>query len=281
MNIRLIAVPYDSARRNERMGAGPLVLLGHLGARLRERGDDVGETIVETPVDSWRAEIRTAFELAAGVAAAVRSAIARQEFPLVLSGNCGPAAMGAVAGMTTPPAVCWFDAHGDFNTPDTTGGGFLDGMPLATLTGRCWPQLAHAIAGLQPIVDESVVLIGGRDLDPLEAKALGSSAIQHVAERNLRAQLPSALAKVSAIRDEVYVHLDVDVLDRSVGAINSYSSPGGLQLDDLTWALERVGRTMRPTAAAITSFDPASDPSNRALDAVVSSSLGLLNACGR
>jgi arginase len=125
------------------------------------------------------------------------------------------------------------------------------------------------------------VLIGGRDLDPLEAKALDSSSIQHVAERNLRAQLPAALAKVSAIRDDVYVHLDVDVLDRSVGAINSYSSPGGLLLEEVTWALEQLSRTMRPVAASITSFDPASDPSSRALDAVVSSSLALLNACGR
>src|SRR5262245_27994563 len=161
--VHLIAVPYDSARRGERMGAGPLVLARALGERLQAERD-VRTTFIEAPDDSWRAEIRTAFELARGVAAAVREARAAGAFPLVLSGNCGPAAMGCVAGLGPSTAVCWFDAHGDFNTPDTTTGGFLDGMPLATLTGHCWPELARGIAGLEPIDERSAVLIGARDL---------------------------------------------------------------------------------------------------------------------
>ena len=261
------------------MGAGPLVLLGHLRARLSEQGDRVSETIVEAPGDSWRAEIRTAFELARGVADAVRAAIARDEFPLVLSGNCGPAAMGCVAALAAPPAVCWFDAHGDFNTPDTTSGGFLDGMALATLTGKCSGELARGISGVPPVREESVVLIGGRDLDPPEAQALASSSMYHIAEHNLRVQLPAALTAVSALHRDVYVHFDADVLDPSHGAVNSYSVPGGLLLEDVRWAIEQICRHMRPAAASVTAFDPASDPSNRALDAVVSSTLMLLNTC--
>lgn len=280
MKIHLIAVPYDSARRGERMGAGPLVLQRHLGARLRERGDQVGESIVEAPGDSWRAEIRTAFELARGVADEVRGAIARDAFPLVLSGNCGPAAMGCVAALDGP-AVCWFDAHGDLNTPETTVGGFLDGMALATVTGACWRELARAITGLQPVGEESVVLIGARDLDPLEARALDSSSIHRVREPDLRTHLPAALANVGAERRDVYIHLDVDVLDPSHGRVNGYAIAGGLLVEDVAWAIGEICRTMRPAAASITAFDPASDPSNRALDAVISSTLALLNACSR
>src|SRR3954466_13329916 len=117
--VHLIAVPYDSARRGERMGEGPLVLAPALGERLRAGGREVRTVTIEAPADSWRAEIRTAFELARGVAGAVRDAVAGGAFPLVLSGNCGPAAIGCVAGLDPSPAVCWFDAHGDFNTPDT------------------------------------------------------------------------------------------------------------------------------------------------------------------
>jgi len=40
-----------------------------------------------------------------------------------------------VAGLAEPdPAVVWFDAHSDFNTPDTSIEGYFDGMGLAVLT---------------------------------------------------------------------------------------------------------------------------------------------------
>ena len=273
--VHLIAVPYDSARRGERMGAGPLVLMRELDARLRAEGRDVRTVVIEAPSDSWRAEIRTAFELARGVAGAVRDAGAGGAFPLVLSGNCGPAAIGCVAGLDPAPAVCWFDAHGDFNTPDTTTGGFLDGMPLATLTGHCWPALARGIAGLSPIDERSAVLIGARDLDPLEAVRLEASAIGRVAAARVRDDLPQALARIAASR-RAYIHLDLDVLDPSEGRINLYAAPGGLSRADVVWAIERIAATMTPAAAALTSFDPAADPSGRALDAAVSLGLALV-----
>jgi hypothetical protein len=39
--VRLIAVPYDSARRGERMGAGPETLMPLLAARLHDGGHTV------------------------------------------------------------------------------------------------------------------------------------------------------------------------------------------------------------------------------------------------
>jgi arginase family enzyme len=98
MRVDLIAVPYDSGRRGERMGAGPLALQGGLAERLAAAGHDVRTSTVETPAGTWCGEIRAAFELARGVAAGVREAAAAGRFPLILSGNCGPAAMGGVAG---------------------------------------------------------------------------------------------------------------------------------------------------------------------------------------
>ena len=274
--VHLIAVPYDSARRGERMGAGPPVLARELEKRLRDAGRDVRTITIEAPEGSWRAEIRTAFELARGVAGAVREAAAAGAFPLVLSGNCGPAAIGCVAGLDTPPAVCWFDAHGDFNTPDTTIGGFLDGMALATLTGHCWPELARGLTGLLPIDERSAVLIGARDLDPLESRRLDESAIGRVSPVGLREDLAAAVARLAGAHRRVYVHLDLDVLDPSEGTINCYAAPGGLSRADVAWAIDRIVATMTPAAAALTAFDPAADSSGRALDAAVSLGLALV-----
>jgi len=259
------------------MGAGPLVLAQRLGERLRG-ACDVRTTFVEAPPESWRAEIRTAFELARGVAGAVREATAGGAFPLVLSGNCGPAAIGCVAGLAAPSAVCWFDAHGDFNTPDTTTGGFLDGMPLATLTGDCWPELARGIAGLDPIDQRSVVLIGARDLDPLEARRLDASAIARVSAAKVRQDLPPAMTALQGSHRHVYVHLDLDVLDPSEGRINGYATPDGLSRADVAWAVERIAATLPVGAAALTSFDPAADATGRAIDAAVSLGVALIEA---
>src|SRR6187551_1889687 len=161
------------------MGAGPERLIeAGLDTRLAAAGHQVHVQTIEAPADAWRAEIRTTFDLAGAVSRAVSEAIAAGRFPLVLSGNCGPAALGSVAGLGNASAVFWFDAHGDFNTPDTTVGGFLDGMAMATLTGRCWPALAAAIPGFAPVPESSVILLGARDLDPLEAAALDASAVR-------------------------------------------------------------------------------------------------------
>jgi arginase len=228
-------------------------------------------------VDSWRAEIRSAFDLGRAVARAVQQSRAYAAFPLVLSGNCGPAAIGCVAGVDETPAVCWFDAHGDFNTPDTTIGGFLDGMAVATVTGRAWPQLTKAVDGFRPIDERTVVLIGTRDLDPLEAALLQGSRIRQVAPASVRADLGPALAAIAEARTTAYLHLDLDVLDPSEGRVNCYAAPGGLSRADVAWAIEQIGESFDIVAAAMTALDPASDPDHRALDAAVSLGVALVD----
>ena len=184
MDVDLLLLPYVSAHRDERMGAGPNALVaGGLHSRLEQRGHCVHRVVsIEPPAESWRAEIRTAFELAAALTTAVRATRDAGRFPLVLTGNCGPAALGTMAALPDGTPVLWADEHGDFNTPETTTGGFLDGMALATLTGRCWTQLARAqIPGHMPVAEEHVWLLGARDLDPAEADALRHSAINRIA----------------------------------------------------------------------------------------------------
>ncbi len=278
MRVALIAVPYDSGRRGERLGAGPEHLLdAGLAGRLAAAGHETRVRTVEAPAAAWRAEIGTGFALARGVASAVREAIADGAFPLVLSGNCGPAALGCIAGLGSAPAVFWFDAHGDFNTPETTVGGFLDGMALATLTGRCWTQLAAGIPGFQPVVESAVVLIGARDLDPLEAAALAASRIRRVAVEEVRARLPTVLPALEAHRP-AYLHLDLDVLDPSEGRVNPYASPHGFRRADVAWAITAIARAVPLRAAALTAFDPGSDSGGRVCEHALALGTALVDA---
>jgi arginase len=273
--VHLIVVPYDSARRGERMGAGPEVLSRALEPRVREAGHPVHRVTIEAPSDAWRAEIRTAFDLARGVADAVRAARDAGAFPLVLSGNCGPAAVGCVA-TEGDPAVFWFDAHGDFNTPETTVGGFLDGMALATVTGGCWWHLAYSVTGFREVREDAVVLVGARDLDPLEAQALELSRIRRASGASLRPELAAEIGIVAQECAGAYVHLDLDVLDPSEGRMNSYAAPHGLSRDDVAWSLRAIKESFYVFAASVTAFDPACDPDGRALDTAIAMALTVI-----
>jgi arginase len=262
MRVELIAVPYDSGWRGKRMGAGPEYLLsGGIINDLQRAGANVGVQVVEVPADCWITEAYSAFYLARAVASRVRAAIAEGAFPLVLSGNCGPAALGAVAALTTEPRVFWFDAHADFNTPETTASGFLDGMALATLTGRCWTALAATIPGFTIVPDRSVVLVGARDVDPLELVQLKESGISWIPVAEVQTRLAGAVA-VDAERTSggtAYLHIDLDVLDPAEGRANEYAAPHGLSMAQLEWAIRAIGQAMPIAAAAITAYDPTAD----------------------
>lgn len=281
MDVTLIAVPYDSGRRGARMGAGPAYLLrAGLERRLGHAGHSVQVRTLDAPVDTWRAEIRTAFDLARVVAAATTEALEAGAFPLVLSGNCGPAALGCVSALRSAPAVFWFDAHGDFNTPDTTVGGFLDGMALATVTGRCWPQLSAAIAGFHAVAERSIALIGARDLDALEAAALEASGIQRVGGTTLRRDL-QAILRTHEGNTPTYVHLDLDVLDPREGRVNPYAAPHGLSRVDVEWAITAIAEAMALEVAALTAYDPASDVSGTGCEAALTLGVALVAAAAR
>jgi arginase len=260
--VSLIAVPYDAGHRGLRMGAGPEQLLrGGLSDVLARDGHEVDCTIVEAP-DGWRAEIATTFALAAEVANRARDARERGRFPFLVTGNC-MMTLGVVAALRAPTSVVWLDAHGDFNTPDTTIGGFIDGMSLATMTGRCWTQLASAIPGFRPVDEGRVVLAGARDLDPLEARALDSARITRIDSLSIDGKLEVAAMRVASSAAETHLHVDLDVLDISEGHVNKFAVAGGVNRIDLLSALAATVQRVPIASAALSAYDPAFDPDGR------------------
>src|SRR5262249_23885999 len=107
----------------------------------------------------------------------VADAVAAADRPLVVSGDC-TTSLGTLAGLQRKgcdPAIAWFDAHGDFNTHETTLSGYLGGMPLALPVGRGDPTLRDRL-DLRPVPENRVILGEARDLDPPERLALDASA---------------------------------------------------------------------------------------------------------
>jgi arginase len=171
--------------------------------------------------------------------------------------------------------VLWFDAHGDFNTPESTIGGFLDGMAMATVVGRCWTSLAATVPGFVPVAERNVVLVGGRDLDPAEAKLLAASAVTHIRAREVSARLDSALDALAGRVGQLYVHVDLDVLDESEGQANAYAGGPGLSARELLDAIATAGRRCRIGAGAITAYDPRYDGDGRICATAIEVALAL------
>lgn len=282
MNVDLLLVPYDTALRGWRMGAGPERLLEvGLVSRLEALGHAVSSSTI-TPERDAPAEIGTAFDLMRRIAERVRAARAQGRFPLVLSGNCNTAP-GTLAGLSPASrAVFWFDAHADCNTPDTTTTGFLDGTALATAMGWCWRQMAGTVPGFQPVSDDSVALLGSRDIDPLEAELLSRSAVRVVGPESLRdGGLTRAIAAIGPRADLAYVHCDLDALDPAEGRANPFTVAGGLTVAEIEAAVREIGRSVPLKAAAVTAYAPEYDTDGRVAQAALRIIEALLTAAAR
>ncbi len=259
MKIRLLLVPYDSGQRNVRMGAGPERLRSAgLAQHLADRGHDVDVGVIEAASLHWRAEVQTSFELMRSVAEEIRAARKAQRFPLVLAGNC-LAAVGVIAGLGEGTGVIWIDAHGDFNTPQTTMSGFLDGMTLATATGRCWVELARSIEGFAPVPEKAVVMLGVRDLDPGEEAALAKSPIVRLTADAAPNEIEKMLHTLGPTMQRFYIHLDLDALDPTEGRANGYAVRGGFRRETLEKLLARIAGHLPIEAMTIAGYDPSYD----------------------
>jgi arginase len=208
--------------------------------------------------------VRPDFDAAPDPVIAVNRALAQtitdhaERIPLIFAADC-TSALGAVKGLEDRrPAVLWYDAHGDFNTWETTPSGFLGGMPLAMLTGRGAMNLMEGI-GLNPIADEDIIITDARDLDPEEGEMLRASRLTHLPRIDdlLTASLPDK---------PLYVHFDTDVLDPAEMPGMNYPAPGGPTAETAAAILRRVARDGRIAGALFTLWDNSHPNTGSALE---------------
>lgn len=270
MDIEILPVRHASPVSAISTAAGPERLLrAGLEDRLASSGHDVRIREVCGPEGSGSSPIGREFAVAAGISDQVRAARRRGRMPMVLSGSCH-AAVGSVAGLERDRrGVLWLDAHADFNTPETTESGLLDGMVLATITGRCWAGLRSGIPGFEPVADRDVLMLGIRDLDRGESSLLDESAITVLSAEETASELERELERLAEHVSDVYVHLDLDVLDASEGKANAWATSGGLTRDELGRALATIQRRCGIGVLTLASYEPDADPEGRACDAAI------------
>ncbi|TIC94254.1 Arginase [Colletotrichum higginsianum] len=258
-SVTIIVSPYHVGLYDHRVGSGPLRILSHGLADKLEALTPI-KFVNIGPVDDFEGEIGRTFEVIRRVSVAVSSAVSDDSFPLVLSGNCyASAAVAAGLNESVPDLkVLWIDAHDDLDTPSTNENGYLDAMALSMMSGLSWHRLMGSVPGHVPVSLDRVAYCGLRDVSETQRETVTEAGIDVVwgnAEKKVDfgAELGTLLDRKRF--EKTHVHLDLDVLDESLGRVNDWPSPGGLDAQDLMNCLETIPKKTEPTSLVVCSFN--------------------------
>jgi arginase len=278
LRIAIIGVPADlgASRRGTDMGPSAiryaklreqLVELGHDVADLGNLHAPVAEAVhAGGPHLRYLPEIET---ICRELADAVEDTVRGGRMPLVLGGDHS-ISVGTLAGLTrVRPGVglLWMDAHGDFNTPETTPSGNIHGMPLAAVTGRGERRLVE-LGGPAPMVPpDHAALVGVRDLDPLEREALRGSGLhvftmKEVDRLGVGRVMEEAIARVAACGRAVHLSFDLDVIDPRYAPGVGTPVRGGLTYREAHLAMELLADTGAVCSLEFVEVNPILDQGN-------------------
>lgn len=271
--LTLLGVPIDSVGEAGGTEGGPTVLRELLASAAL---DDAGDTTarirsrIRDPSNGWLAfednlEVTTEVrERVAGLAAAGRT-------PLILGGCCAlvPGALAGLRDAHGEIGLAYVDGHLDLFTGDTSPTGEGADMPVATALGFA-PEAMLDRLGVTPLVEPSrVALAGARDRDELELirpwpDRLGVGPVE-TREQLGRSRLEAAGREVAEAAGgraagAFWLHLDVDVLDRSVFPATDYLMDDGLDLPALRKLLRPIGAAKGLSGISVACYNPDKDP---------------------
>ncbi|KAL2027157.1 hypothetical protein VTO58DRAFT_111248 [Aureobasidium pullulans] len=158
------------------------------------------------------------------------------------------ATVGVAAGLGLEDlSFVYFDAHDDPETPSRNTNGYFDAMGMSMLKGRA------VYCGLRDISDESRQKVKDMKLDVVWG------------DSTKKVDFSTELGNVLDARalGRTHVHLDLDVLDDTLGKVNDYPSPGGLLDSDLISCMELTPKKVAPTSLTVCSFDPHAGDSDK------------------
>jgi arginase len=187
----------------------------------------------------------------------VHQSLVQGQRPVSISGECC-AAIPVLAGLqraSIDATLIWIDAHGDFNTPETSPSGFLGGMPLAMMVGM-GDQLICEAVGLKSQVENRIILTDARDLDPGEALLVSNSDLMHV-------NTILSLTTMELPIGPVYVHFDTDIISSNDAPAFSYPAPGGPSAAEVTTVMEHLRDNCQVVAASMSTWMPRLDKDGR------------------
>ena len=274
--IKIIGVPMDLGQDLRGVDMGPSALrysaladrlfaLGHfvddagnvpVAVRGAVRGGDSGLSYLDPIIETLDVVYREGVK-----------AVEEGKLPVFIGGDhsISAATIGAVT-HDEPAGVLWIDAHGDFNTPESSPSGNVHGMPLAALCGRGLPELVNLGRKGPKLRPEDVMLIGIRSLDSNEAKMIRDSrmgiyTMREIDERGIADVTREALRRLNHHK-RIHVSLDMDSLDPMFAPGVGTPVPGGLTSREAHLLMEIIADNGRVSSVDCVEINPILDEKN-------------------
>ncbi len=280
--VHVIGVSLDLGgnRRGVDMGPSAFRIAG-LTERLHALGvtvTDDGDLVAPIPEvksfgDPGKKYIREIARVCEKLYKTALAALERGGLPLVLGGDHSVAS-GSVAATADyvrregkPLGLIWVDAHGDMNTPSTSGSGNVHGMPLASLLGPEPAELAR-IGGFSPkVLPEHTALIGIRNLDAREKELVRDSHVRvftmtDIDRAGIAAVVEQALATAGSGTAGIHVSFDLDVCDPSIAPGVGTPVKGGLDYREAHMVMEMIAESGLLRALDLVEVNPILDDRN-------------------
>ncbi len=267
VKVAMVKMPYTGARNVPELSRVPDYLAeGGIETRLAEGGAVLKpmSTVELTAEEQREYGEWHRLGLANGHLAEIVAENRRADYVTVgLLGNCS-SLMGMLGGLqhsgpTRRPlrvGLVWIDAHGDFNTPETTLSGMLGGMPVAVSAGLALTNL-RLKSGLDPALPTRyIVMAAVRDTDPLEQELIDRSEIEMLTVEDIQTRsehMKRQMERLSGLTDVIYVHVDMDVLDPAEVSGHSLTVADGPTSAELAAALAEMFRYEKVAALGIAS----------------------------
>ena len=281
-SVRIIGAPMDlgQTRRGVDMGPSALRYAG-LQSRLASLGHEVfdeGNVSVPNPEEEVAEgsvrRLKAVTTVCQDIYKIGLQCVAKDDFAIYMGGDHS-ISIGTVAAaaQTESIGLIWIDAHGDFNTPETSPSGNIHGMPVAVLTGQGSEPLVNLGYPGVKVHTSHIVQIGIRDLDPTEKERLTHSGVnvftmRHVDEMGIASVARQALDRLRHLT-RIHVSLDMDGLDPSEAPGVGTPVPGGLTYREAHLLMETLGDNGRVGSLDVVEINPILDMGNKTAELAV------------
>ena len=278
----VIGVPLDLGGNRRGVDMGPSALriaglaerLASLGIRVVDEGDIVTPIPERKAIgDPHKKYIREIARVCDRLYRISLAALHSGGIPVVLGGDhsLGAGSVAATADFVRkdgkPLGLLWVDAHGDMNTPASSGSGNVHGMPLAALLGPEPSELSR-IGGFSPkVLPEHTVLIGIRNLDDREKEIVRDSRVhvftmKDIDRNGIASVVEQALAIAGKDTGGIHVSFDLDVCDPTIAPGVGTPVKGGLDYREAHMVMEIVADSGLLRALDLVEVNPILDDRN-------------------
>lgn len=176
----------------------------------------------------------------------VKEVVEKDFLPITVGGDHSIAIASALASISKHKnmGIIWFDAHGDFNSFQTTMTGNIHGLPLAAITHYEEKDLSN-FHDRNYYAYKNAVIVGARDLDQLEKENIEKCGVTVFSTEDIKKQGVETICKkafeiATNGTNGVHISYDIDLIDCKLAPGVSVPVNDGINLDEAYEIVDKI-----------------------------------------